>query len=161
MTSKVGFAVALALLSAAAGCGTTKPTPAPDVTGLSLNAAEDALDAAGLRYRTVGGGAFGIIIRSRWAVCAQSPAPRAIATTVTLTVARICPTPVPDVVGDELEAAEAELAAAGIAVHEHSLDDEPILVRDLWTVCRQEPPPGTRVGSVELYAAHDCWDYAG
>ena len=76
--SKASAAVvfsALALLLA--GCGSTEPKAVPDVSGRSLDVAEDTLDRAGLRYDAVGGGAFGIVVRSHWTVCKQNPAPGA------------------------------------------------------------------------------------
>ena len=71
----------------------------PDVTLQPLNAAEDTLDAKGLGYQAVGGGLFGIVVRSHWMVCRQSPRPGLPARSVTLYVARSCaapPYPVPD-----------------------------------------------------------------
>jgi beta-lactam-binding protein with PASTA domain len=47
----------------------------PNVTGLSLPAAEARVRRAGLRPKDVGGGIFGIIIKSDWDVCGQSPGP--------------------------------------------------------------------------------------
>jgi beta-lactam-binding protein with PASTA domain len=149
--------ICAALLLVATACGSTQPAAVPDVTGKRLDVAEDTLDASGLRYRTAGGGAFGIIVRSHWYVCEQIPTPNVRATNVTLTVARSCS--VPDVVGESLEEAEDELRDAGIDVRAHSLDGEPIIVESLWTVCDQEPAPGAPAQSVELYVAHDCCEY--
>ncbi len=157
MTALVGAA----LLLGATACGSTRAVVVPDVTGERLDAAEDNLDAAGLRYRAVGGGAFGIVVRSHWLVCEQSPRPPAKAVSVTLYVERACPAArpvlVPDVVGEELDDAESELEAAGIQVSEESDDGDPILVESLWTVCDQSPEGGGRSRTVELYVAHECW----
>ena len=131
--------------------------PVPDVTGERLDLAQDTLDASGLRYRTEGGGAFGIVVRSHWFVCQQSPPPKTVATSVTLTVARSCS--IPDVVGESLEDGEDELRYAGIESSAHSLEDEPILLESFWTVCDQSPPPGASSQAVELYVAHDCCEY--
>ena len=109
----------------------------------------------------VGGGAFGIIVRSHWTVCAQSPKPGRSARSVVLTVARTCLTPgliVPDVVGEPLDDAEHELAEAGLSYTAESVGGEPILVESFWTVCSQDPGPGERGSRVELYASHDCCD---
>jgi hypothetical protein len=125
------------------------------VTGEQLNVAEDTLDALGLRYETAGGGGFGIVVRSHWIVCEQSPPPDRVASSVVLTVARVCS--VPDVVGMSLGEAEDELADQGFDVREHSLDDEPIVDESDWTVCRQSRSrlaPAPR--SLDLYAAYDC-----
>jgi beta-lactam-binding protein with PASTA domain len=151
-------ALAAVLLLVGTACGSTRPRPVPDVTGKRLDVAEDTLDALGLRYRTAGGGAFGIIVRSHWYVCEQTPSPKAVATTVALTVARSCA--VPDVVGESLEDAEDELRDAGIAVNAHSLDGDPIIVESFWTVCEQSPEGGAPTGPVELYVSHDdCCEY--
>ena len=163
--SKVTAAVAffgLALLLAA--CGSTTRRAVPDVTGQRLDVAEDTLDSADLRYDAVGGGSLGIVVRSHWTVCRQTPTPGASARSVTLFVARSCPAAgsdvVPDVVGDSLEAAKDELEAEGFAVVAQSADGDLILVEHLWTVCDQSPEPGHRGHTVEFEVAHDCWDYS-
>lgn len=159
----VAVALAAAVL-ALAGCGSAKPTAVPDVAGQRLDLAQDTLDAAGLRYTTIGGGALGIVVRSHWIVCRQSPAPKANARTVTLIVARTCPLAqariVPDVIDDQLDEARTELEAAGFTVTARSIDGDPVLVEDRWTVCDQSPEPGHRGRVVELDVAHDCWDYS-
>jgi len=146
--------IAIGLLLSATACGETTPKPVPDVTGDPLNVAEDTLDALGLRYRTVGGGAFGIVIRSHWLVCRQTPRPRRIAREVVLTVSRACS--IPDTVGESLEDAEEQLERSGVDVREHSLDGEPIVAEALWTVCRQEASAGAPLQLVDLYVSHDC-----
>jgi hypothetical protein len=146
--------LAAALLLGATACGSTRPRPVPNVTGDRLDVAEDTLDALGLRYRTTGGGAFGIVLRSHWYVCRQLPAPRHVASSVLLTVARSCT--VPRVVGENLDDAEDELADAGASVRVHSLDDSPVIVDSFWTVCRQS----NGAESVQLYVSHDCWWYS-
>jgi hypothetical protein len=142
-------------------CGGTRPRPAPNVTGERLDAAEDTLDAEGLRYRTVGGGAVGIVVRSDWIVCRQRPAAPSKTTTVTLVVGRSCPPArrigVPDVVGENLKDAEVLLRQDGLHVDVESVDGDPILVDSLWIVCDQWPESGKRATTVELYAGHD-WD---
>ena len=157
----LGLAAAALLLGATA-CGSTRPAPVPDVTGERLDVAEDTLDAAGLRYHPVGGGAFGIILPSRWTVCSQIPTPGKRATEVTLVVERSCPAPqplvVPDVTGEQLDDARDELERSGFQVSAESLEDDPVLVESFWTVCEQRPEPGRRGREVELYVAHDCWD---
>jgi len=163
--SKVTAAVAFfALALLVAGCGTAAPKAVPDVTGQRLDVAEDMLDGVDLRYDAVGGGALGIVVRSHWTVCRQTPAPGASASSVTLFVARSCPTAgpdvVPDVIDDNLADAREELEAEGFAVVAQSADGDPILVEHLWTVCDQSPEPGHRGHTVELEVAHDCWDYS-
>ena len=86
---------AASLLVFAAGCGSSPSNSGsaarvPDVTMEPLSAAEDELDAIGLRYDAVGGGLFGIVVRSHWTVCKQVPAAGRRAVHVTLYVARDC-----------------------------------------------------------------------
>jgi hypothetical protein len=83
---------AASLLPLAAGCGSAPSERArvPDVTMEPLSAAEDELDAVGVSYDAVGGGLFGIIVRSHWTVCKQVPAAGRRAHHVTLYVAREC-----------------------------------------------------------------------
>jgi hypothetical protein len=45
----------------------------PDETGERLDVAEDDLDGAGLNYTEIGGGTFGIVVKSNWTVCEQKP----------------------------------------------------------------------------------------
>jgi hypothetical protein len=157
--------LAIPLLAVAVGCGASsrRAAPVPDVTLEPLNAAEDALDARGLGYRAVGGGTFGIVVRSHWTVCKQVPKPGTRARNVTLFVARACPAPsqplVPDVVGLPLAEAEDELQRSGFDADEQSESGDPVIVESAWTVCDQSPsalsPSSSR--TVELYVAHDCW----
>jgi hypothetical protein len=50
--------------------------------------AEARLDARGLGWEEIGGGTFGVIVRSNWYVREQIPAPGHTATTVRLVVER-------------------------------------------------------------------------
>lgn len=50
------------------------PVSVPDETGERLDVAEDDLRANGLSYREVGGGTFGIVVKSNWIVCETRPA---------------------------------------------------------------------------------------
>jgi beta-lactam-binding protein with PASTA domain len=137
------------------GCGSAQRHSVPDVTGQPLNGAEDRLDAAGLDHQTSGGGLLGIVIRSNWTVCSQSPAPRRKASSVVLSVARSCS--IPDVRDESLDDAEDTLSEAGIPYSEQSLDDGPIVVDSLWTVCRQSPLRGIPGRRVTLFVSHDCY----
>ena len=89
------LAVAAAALAVLAGCG-GGTNVVPPVTNLRLDIAEEQLADAGLEYEVIGGGVFGVIVHSRWYVCAQDPYPGTRATTVKLIVERSCP-PSPDV----------------------------------------------------------------
>jgi beta-lactam-binding protein with PASTA domain len=140
-------------------CGTAQRRSVPNVTGEQLNVAEDRLDATGLDHSTSGGGTFGIVIRSDWTVCRQSPAPRHIASSVLLYVARSCS--IPDVEGESLDDAEDALREAGIPYSAQSLDGDPIVVASFWTVCDQSPSWGTPRRPVQLFVSHDCYDEGG
>lgn len=47
----------------------------PSVVGERLDVAEADLGSAGLTYKELGGGAFGIIVKSNWKVCQSRPSP--------------------------------------------------------------------------------------
>ena len=83
---------ALILVTAlVAGCGGAgRPKRVPDVRGERLDLAEARLEARGLRWEEIGGGAFGVIVRSNWYVEEQIPPPGKPATTVKLVVERGC-----------------------------------------------------------------------
>src|SRR5262245_60739783 len=83
-------AASLAVGLLASGCAGTRARRVPDVTGERLDVAEELLDGAGVRYEAVGGGVFGVIVRSRWIVCRQLPRAGATASSVRLVVARSC-----------------------------------------------------------------------
>jgi len=73
-----------------AGDATSVPI-VPDVTGRRLDVAELHLRAKHIRYREVGGGTFGIVVRSNWTVCQQEPRPGTAANgRVSLIVDRAC-----------------------------------------------------------------------
>ena len=82
------------ILTAAAllvGCGgTAEPKRVPDVRGQRLDIAEARLDARGLQWEEIGGGVFGVVVRSNWYVDEQIPRPGAKTTTVRLIVVRDC-----------------------------------------------------------------------
>jgi hypothetical protein len=60
---------------------TPKPTPAPkpatktvpSVVGQRLDVAEDTLHSKGIGYKEIGGGTFGIVVKSNWDVCQTEP----------------------------------------------------------------------------------------
>ncbi len=161
----LGTAAALATVLLT-GCGSSSGPAAkvPDVTQQPLDAAADALEAKGLRYDTVGGGLFGIVVRSHWTVCRQAPRSGTLARHVTLYVARHCAEPVtrvvPGVVWLSLPEAEDELEDQGLRPHEESISGDPVVVQSRWTVCDQWPEPGAVVEDrwVTLYVAHDCFE---
>jgi hypothetical protein len=81
--------VVIVLALVLAGCGSTPQAKrVPNVRGERLDLAEARLDARGLRWEEVGGGVFGVIVRSNWYVDEQIPAPGKRATTVRLIVVR-------------------------------------------------------------------------
>jgi hypothetical protein len=72
-----------------AGCGgTATPKRVPDVRHERLDIAEARLDARGLKWEEIGGGAFGVVVRSNWYVEEQIPKPGKKATVVKLVVER-------------------------------------------------------------------------
>jgi beta-lactam-binding protein with PASTA domain len=148
---------------ALAGCGGSEPRTVPDLRGDRLDVAEERLDDLGLEYDEVGGGAFGIVVRSNWEVCDQKPRPGARAAKVQLIVDRAgtCPprparvAAVPDLVGKSLAQADAQLKAKKISRSRESWDGEPV-DREHAVVCEQEPGAGEKAGHVTLYVAREC-----
>jgi beta-lactam-binding protein with PASTA domain len=145
-----------------AGCGKASPKAVPDVTGRQLDAAEASLDGLGLRHSVVGGGSFGVAVRSNWQVCEQHPSPGITASEVKLVVARSCDlvppssrsAVVPDVEYEALDEAEEQLIAAGLGWDVEAQGR--IVGRSRWQVCDQDPEPGQWADTVELYVARSC-----
>jgi hypothetical protein len=82
-------ALLIPLLVIVAGCGgTAQPKRVPNVRYERLDIAEARLDARGIGWEEVGGGTFGVIVRSNWYVTEQIPKPGRKATTVKLVVER-------------------------------------------------------------------------
>jgi len=135
------------------------PGTVPDVVGRQLNLAEREVKKAGLRFKAVGGGLFGILDPRAWRVCDQQP--RAGVKTserVRLVAARNCRNfavedefgRMPDVVGMNLQAAQNKLQALKF-FNLHSFDATgqgrlQVLDRG-WVVVEQTPAAGTSVGS--------------
>jgi hypothetical protein len=46
----------------------------PNLLGKRLDVAENTLHETGLTYKVIGGGLFGIVVRSDWTVCETEPA---------------------------------------------------------------------------------------
>jgi hypothetical protein len=97
-TGEVGAAAAPATVTVVAPAA---PAPAPAATedasampnliGRRLDVAEAKLDALGIGYVEVGGGTFGIVVRSNWTVCETDPSAGAAVTgAVSLIVDREC-----------------------------------------------------------------------
>jgi beta-lactam-binding protein with PASTA domain len=155
------YIAAAAMLLPLAGCGNSEPQSVPDVRYERLDVAEERLDRLGLGYEEIGGGAFGVVVRSEWTVCRQEPAPGKEASTVRLIVDRSCPPPpveevvLPDLVGDPLEAAERALERRDVGYEVASWTGGRV-VRAGARVCDQEPDAGTRAAEVTLYVAADC-----
>jgi hypothetical protein len=63
--------ISAASVLALAGCGSNEPQVVPDVRHERLDVAEERLDSLGLGYEEIGGGTFGIVVRSEWEVCRQ------------------------------------------------------------------------------------------
>ncbi len=155
------LALLVPLAALVAGCGAdADPKSVPDVRGKRLDVAEERLDAAGIGYEEVGGGTFGIVVRSNWSVCDQNPKPGERATEVRLIVARDCPPPpypiAPDLVDEVVDDAADELERRGIAYRVDPLYEPGPVVRSRWRVCEQEPSGGERTDYVTLLAAPRC-----
>jgi hypothetical protein len=88
---RYGLVVSAVLFLAlvAGGCG-GEAKLVPQVEGKRLDVAQERLDDAGVGYEVIGGGALGVIVRSKWEVCEQRPGAGARAKTVELVVARSC-----------------------------------------------------------------------
>jgi hypothetical protein len=71
---RIVLATTLALaIAASAAQAKTRKVP-KGLVGHKLNVVENKLDADAIGYKTVGGGIFGIIVKSDWGVCATIPA---------------------------------------------------------------------------------------
>jgi beta-lactam-binding protein with PASTA domain len=163
MRKTFGSIALLGVAAAVAGCGPGRHA-APDVRGKRLDVAQARLDAVGLRYDTVGGGTFGVVVRSHWFVCEQEPKPGKVTKTVRLIVARACPPPVvaarivPTVTYARLDEAEEELERLGFRFEAYPTDGGSIVVPANWTVCEQVPAGGTAAVEVDLYVRHECFE---
>jgi len=81
--------VLIGLVALLVGCGqTVQPKKVPNLRGERLDFAEERLEARGLEWEEIGGGTFGVIVRSHWYVRDQIPAPGKKAATVRLFVER-------------------------------------------------------------------------
>ena len=90
MTVKPAYLAAFPFLVAACGGGSSQAHRVPDVRGERLDVAEQLLRDRGLDYSELGGGTFGILVRSNWEVCEQHPNPGTRARQVRLIVDRDC-----------------------------------------------------------------------
>jgi|tagenome__1003787_1003787.scaffolds.fasta_scaffold20651921_2 hypothetical protein len=77
-------------VSASGGSSSRAQRSVPDLVGQRLDVAEDKLDQLGLNYKEVGGGTFGIVVRSNWTVCQTEPASGGQAARIRLIVDREC-----------------------------------------------------------------------
>jgi PASTA domain len=95
-TGEVGAAAAPATVTvvapaAPAPASTEDASAMPNLIGRRLDVAEAKLDALGIGYVEVGGGTFGIVVRSNWTVCETDPSAGAAVTgAVSLIVDREC-----------------------------------------------------------------------
>jgi hypothetical protein len=64
--------------------------------------------------------------------------------------------PVPKLIGDELDLAEATLLSDGLGYKVFGGGIFGIIVASDWTVCSQSPPPGTTANAVKLVVARSC-----
>jgi hypothetical protein len=71
----------------------TQGSTVPNETSVRLDVAEEEMENAHLSYRVVGGGLFGVVVKSDWTVCETKPSPGAHVSsgaTIRLIVARSC-----------------------------------------------------------------------
>jgi hypothetical protein len=139
----------------------------PNVTGNRLDLAVERLEDVGLNYDLLGGGTFGVVVKSNWYVCEQHPAGGSRAASVELVVDRSCPSVsapstrppvVPALEYRRLDDARADAADAGVDVVLYDEGAGPVLVESNWTVCSQYPEPGERAWTVDLYVERFCAD---
>jgi hypothetical protein len=70
------------------------PQIVPDESGQRLDVAEEELEAHSWHFKVVGGGLFGVVVKSDWTVCETRPSGGSSvsgSTTIRLVVARACP----------------------------------------------------------------------
>jgi len=139
---------------------TSDPRVVPSVVGKRLDVAELKLHANGIRYKEIGGGVFGIIVRSNWQVCQQLPKAGSVTNArIKLVVDRPgnCTSvsggaekTIPDLVGERLDLAETQLDEMGIAYKEIGGGLFGIVVTSNWVVCTTDPPAGSKGEKVDL-----------
>lgn len=136
----------------------------PEVIGERLDVAESNLDHLGIAYEEIGGGTFGVVVASNWTVCDQRPGPGEEADSVELIIARPgdCDATtqqesgggsdqaIPDLVGERLDVAEAELDDLGIAYEEIGGGVFGIIDRSAWEVCETQADAGDPAQVVSL-----------
>jgi len=90
----LGFVVLGATACGASKSDQPKRVIMPNVVGQSLDIAESNLQTAGIdpsKIAIAGGGTFGIVVKSNWHVCSQTPAAGAVASsTPRISVQRTC-----------------------------------------------------------------------
>ncbi|HVV38341.1 MAG TPA: excalibur calcium-binding domain-containing protein, partial [Acidimicrobiales bacterium] len=87
------FVLGLTLVVGLAGCNKSDATVMPDVKGRRLDVALSDIKRAGFKHKVevVGGGTFGVVVKSHWMVCEQLPAAgQALKEAPRVTVSRSC-----------------------------------------------------------------------
>jgi hypothetical protein len=157
----------MALVGITACGGGREARVVPDVRGQRLDRAERLLADQRLDWDEQGSDGLGVLVRSNWTVCGQTPPPGKLARRVVLHVGKRCgrQSPatsraprMPWVESSNLHDAEEQLDSAGIAYTVRTDDGDPVVIERLWTVCYQTPAGGTRARFVELQVAHECWE---
>ncbi len=72
----------------------SQPKTVPSESDQRLDVAEEELESQGWHFKVVGGGLFGVVVKSDWTVCESRPGGGAAvpaSTTIRLIVARSCP----------------------------------------------------------------------
>lgn len=141
------FAAAIVPVLGLAGCNGSSEDPVmPDVMGQRLDVALSDIEHAGFtdEVEVLGGGVFGVVDKSNWQVCDQSPAAgQAVTAAPRLTVDRSCGDGAP-------EQSESPTAAAGEPSGQASEEPEET---------HSEPPP-TESEAEEILTVEDNEDFA-
>lgn len=167
--------VAIAVLLVAAGAGATGCQPGddqsvtrkavPKFTGMGLQAAQDAAEAAGFRHLTShdsAGRDRKQILDRNWQVCTQKPAAGTRVATDdkldfgTVKLEESCPSTdrkpppkagrtMPNFVGKGLNTATDSLPSNTSITSKDATGDRVILLRSNWKVCSQNPKSGSRL----------------
>jgi beta-lactam-binding protein with PASTA domain len=132
----------------------------PDLVGLRVDRAEALLERRDLAYDVESQFPDTPVVSPRWVVCEQEPPAGERASRVALYAASDCDAPpppplVPDVIGEDLDDAEALLEERGIGYAVYPADVDPGR-RRLWEVCDQDPAPGEEGDFVDLEVARRC-----
>lgn len=138
------LAIASAFVLVLVACGADEPSVMPDVTGTKLDVALSDIKAAGFddEPEVLGGGMFGVVVKSNWTVCEQDPAPKdEISGKPRLTVDRSC---------DETEEKSDEPAEEPTETATAEPEPEPAPVVDITVDKLLDKLNSANLGGIEL-----------